>query len=260
MKPNQNSPWSQIPHSFSRNDNISAHAKVVALVLDSFNPKYPSLKKICQYTGLSKPTVCKAIAELVSINVLEYKKGCGGKNFKNKSNTYTIKPESDWNLPSSKAALHHRVKDVYTNKNNSNKNNLKAERVKEVYSKELASSNPSLDVQDSESPANHTIQNQLEGKLEEHHRVKDVYPIASTSPVVKPVLDRDTAKSIIKKAGNNIPGCISELKKYSIRSKDDLAKLLHDYSGFDGSQKRAIGDALGLAPPRKQVERRHNEE
>lgn len=75
-----------IPHWIARNADISPLAKIVYMVIASFNPSFPSYKRLCKDTGIkSKTTISKCLKELVLLNlILVIRHGF------NRSNTYRI--------------------------------------------------------------------------------------------------------------------------------------------------------------------------
>lgn len=63
--------FTQIPNRLIRSDKISGNAKLVAIVIASFDPSYPSIRKIAKLTGFCRMTVIKYIKILEEHNVIK---------------------------------------------------------------------------------------------------------------------------------------------------------------------------------------------
>lgn len=83
----------QIPASIVREGRLSSGAKNLLLVLMSYNPSYPSYPVLMTDTGMREKAVRRAIKELLSNNVISYKKG---NNKVHKNNVYQVKPQDQW--------------------------------------------------------------------------------------------------------------------------------------------------------------------
>lgn len=112
MKTAQKTNFTQVPNQLIRTPYLTSSAKTVLMVIMSYTPSYPSYGSIMTSTGLSRPTVSKAIAELVTANVISYVKGS---NLKGTCNQYSMKNESEWTLGPSKESLLPLVKKLNSN-------------------------------------------------------------------------------------------------------------------------------------------------
>lgn len=79
-------PFVKIPTKIARNPAISPMAKTLYMVLKSYNPSFPSFKKLCLDTGIkSKTTLKKYLNELESMCYIRINSG----GF-NQSNNYEV--------------------------------------------------------------------------------------------------------------------------------------------------------------------------
>ena len=65
----------KIPVRLIKSDKLSVHDKLVFILISSFNPSFPSIRRIARTLGISTSTVYHSIERLCEIGVLIRKSG-----------------------------------------------------------------------------------------------------------------------------------------------------------------------------------------
>lgn len=62
--------FTRLPNEFLRSKKFNPDQKIVLALLASCNPSFPSYEKLIEWSGLSRPTIAKAIRELERHNII----------------------------------------------------------------------------------------------------------------------------------------------------------------------------------------------
>lgn len=88
--------FTQVPNELIRSrKKVSKNAILVYLEIASFNPSFPSYRRIQAETGLTRKSISKAIKELEALNIIVVShRGA----FRGNTNQYQVNPQEVWRL------------------------------------------------------------------------------------------------------------------------------------------------------------------